>query len=56
MIFLVLGVNSLLDAQSTWDQGWALFTMAFLVPAQFLTAYRLHRGIPLMQPWFPSKR
>jgi uncharacterized membrane protein HdeD (DUF308 family) len=51
IVFLVLGLNSLLDARSAWDTAWAVFGLAVLVPAQFLTAYRLRRGIPLIQPW-----
>lgn len=50
VVFLMLGVKNLLSTQTAWDMAWAVCLLAFVVPAQFLTAYRLRRGIPLMQP------
>lgn len=56
LYFLVLVLNSLVNSQSAWDTAWAAFGLVFAVPAQFLTAYRLRRGIPLMQPWLRRNR
>lgn len=46
LFFLVLAANSLIDSQSSWDTAWAVLGLALLVPAQFLTAYRLRRWHP----------
>ena len=52
ILFLGMCLANLLDPQSSGERAWAVVGLATVVPAQFLTAHRLRRGIPLAQPWW----
>lgn len=50
VLFIASGIDSLVSGDSTFQRVGGFGMLLLVAPAQFLTAYRRRRGIPLTTP------